>query len=397
MANLLDYLDWRGDLTLEQAPFNEVDNLILAELSYLDFCGIVPEVGTQETVELRQAAEAFFAKYPPGEKIELGVLIPDEIPVMLERMANSRRFSSMRLSCFADRLDEEKTEQFAAVTVETGDGALYLSFRGTDDTLAGWKEDFELACMEVIPAQKLALEYVQQVAKQYPRRKLRLGGHSKGGNLAVYAGVFAPARLQNRISAVWSNDGPGFHSDLVQLPAYQRVRDRIHSIVPKSSVVGMLLEHDEDYTVVDSDQMGLMQHDGFSWQVRGDSFIKLREMTCKTCLTNLGLRDWVHGLTVEQRSAFVEALFQVLTASGAKTLTDLKADSLKSVGAMVKAMKHLDKDTREGLLKFMGLLFKGNLRMTLEEIQEETEKKTAELKRWTRRTGEKLEKRSPRK
>jgi len=234
---------------------------------------------------------------------------------------------------------------------------------------------------------------VQQVAKQYPRRKLRLGGHSKGGNLAVYAAVFVPARLQNRIAAVWSNDGPGFRMDLVQLPACQRIRDRLHSIVPKSSVVGMLLEHDEDYTVVDSDQMGLMQHDGFSWQVLGDSFVKLREMTCKTCLSNLGLRDWIHGLSVAQREAFVEALFQVLTASGAKTLTDLKADSLKSVGAMVKAMKNLDKDTREGLLKFMGLLFKGNLRMTLEGIQEETEKKTAELKRWKKRTGEKREKR----
>ncbi len=390
MANLLDYLDWRGDLTLEQAPFNEVDNLILAELSYLDFRGIVPPVGQSASIELWLAAEEFFAKYPPGEKIELGVLLPDEIPVMLEKMAASNRFSSMRLSCFADYLDEKEAEQFAALTVETGDGALYLSFRGTDDTLAGWKEDFELACVDEIPAQRMAVEYVQAVAKQYPRRKLRLGGHSKGGNLAVYAGVFCPARLQNRISAVWSNDGPGFRMDLVRMPAYQRVRERISSIVPKSSVVGMLLEHDEDYTVVDSDQKGLMQHDGFSWQVLGDRFIKLREMTCKTCLTNLGLRDWIHRLPVEKRSEFVEALFQVLTASGAKTLTDLKEDSFKAVGAMVKAMKDLDKDTREGLLEFMGLLFKGNLRLTLEGIQEETEKKTAELKRWTKkRSGKK--------
>jgi len=396
MANLLDYLDWRGDLTLEQAPFNEVDNLILAELSYLDFRGIVPPVGEQGSIELALAAEEFFAKYPAGEKIELGVLLPDEIPIMLEKMAASNRFSAMRLSCFADDLDEETSKQFAALTVETGDGTLYLSFRGTDDTLAGWKEDFEMACVKEIPAQKQAVEYVQAVAKQYPRRKLRLGGHSKGGNLAVYAGVFCPARLQNRIGVIWSNDGPGFHMDLVQMPAYQRIRERIHSIVPKSSVVGMLLEHDEDYTVVDSNQKGLMQHDGFSWQVLGDRFIKLREMTCKTCLTNLGLRDWIHRLPVKKRSEFVEALFQVLTASGARTLTDLKEDSFKAVGAMVKAMKDLDKDTREGLLEFMGLLFKGNLRLTLEGIQEETEKKTAELKRWSRkRSEERRDKRRP--
>ena len=382
MANILDYLDWRGDLTLQQAPFNEVDNLILAELSYLDFRGIVPGIGEGESVELQQAAKAFFAKYPPGTKIDLGVLLPDEIPLMLGKMAASRRFGSMRLSCCADRLDEKRTEQFSAVTVETGDGQSYHSFRGTDDTLAGWKEDFELACMEEIPAQKEAVAYLRAVAKQYPRRKLRLGGHSKGGNLAVYAAVFAPARLQNRISTVWSNDGPGFHMDLAQLEAYQRIRERVYSIVPKSSVVGMLLEHNEDYTVVDSDQKGLMQHDGFSWQVMGDRFVKLREMTCKTCLTNLGLRDWLHDLSMEQRSAFVEALFQVLSASGAKTLTDLKEDSFKAVGAMVKAMKHLDRDTREGLLKFAGLLFRGNLRLTLEGIQEDAEKKSAKLKLW---------------
>ena len=380
MANLLDYLDWRGDLTLEQSPFNEVDNLILAELSYLDFRGIVPQVGQQGGIELWLAAEEFFARYPAGEKIELGVLLPDELPIMLEKMAASRRFGSMRLGCLEDRLDEARTEQFAALAVETGDGAVYLSFRGTDDTLAGWKEDFEMACLEVIPAQKQALEYLQAAAKQYPRRKLRLGGHSKGGNLAVYAAVFAPIRLQNRISVVWSNDGPGFRMNPMQLPAYQRMRDRIRSIVPKSSVVGMLLEHDEDYTVVDSSQKGLMQHDGFSWQVLGSSFIKLREMTCKTCLTNLGLRDWLRDLPVEKRSAFVEALFQVLTASGAKTLTDLKADSLKGVAAMVKATKDLDKETRDGLLEFMALLFKGNLRLTLEGIQEDAEKKTAKFR-----------------
>ena len=390
MANLLDYLDWRGDLTLRQAPFNEVDNLILAELSYLDFRGIVPGIGEGESVELQEAAKAFFAKYSPGTKIELGVLLPDEIPLMLGKMAASRRFASMRLNCCADTLDEVKTEQFSAITVETGDGQLYLSYRGTDDTLAGWKEDFELACMAEIPAQKQAVEYVCAVAKQYPRRKLRLGGHSKGGNLAVYAAVFCPVRVQNRISAVWSNDGPGFQLDLVQTPAYQRIDKRTFSIVPKSSVVGMLLEHDEDYTVVDSDQKGLMQHDGFSWQVLGDGFIKLRQVTEQTRLSNLELREWVHSLPMERRSAFVEALFQVLTASGAKTLTDLKVDSVKAVGAMVKTMKHLDKDTREGLLKFVGLLFKGNLRMTLEGIQEDTEKKTAKLKRWEKKWSEEL-------
>ena len=382
MANLLDYLDWRGDLTLAQSPFNEVDNLILAELSFVDFKDIVPAPGEGKSVPLHQAAETFFARFPEGEKIDMGVLVPAAIPEMLRKMADAPRFRDMELNCFVDRLDVGKGEQFAALTIETGDGLLYLSFRGTDDTLAGWKEDFELACVPEIPAQKKAVAYVKDVAKQFLRKKLRLGGHSKGGNLAVYAGVFCPVSVQRRIAAIWSNDGPGFHNDLLDLPEHQRVAERICSIVPKSSVVGMLLEHEEDYTVVDSDQLGFLQHDGFSWQVMGDHFVKLRQVTRQAHLSDQELRGWVHGLSVEEREKFVSAMFDVLSASGAVTLTDLKDDSFKAVGAMVKAMKDLDKGTRDGLWDFLAILFKSNLRMVLEGIQEETEKKRST--RWKR-------------
>ena len=381
MANLLDYLDWRGDLTLEQSPFSEGDNLILAELSFVDFKDIVPGPGKGDSVTLRDAAERFFARFPEGEKIDMGVLVPGAIPDMLRKMADSRRFGDMKLNCFVDWLDVGKGEQFAALAVETGDRALYLSFRGTDDTLAGWKEDFELACMPEVPAQKKATEYVTAVAKQFPRKKIRLGGHSKGGNLAVYSGVFCPESIQKRIIAVWSNDGPGFHTDLLDLPEHQRIAERIYSIVPKSSVVGMLLEHEEDYAVVDSDQLGFLQHDGFSWQVLGDHFVTLRQMSRQAHLSDQELRKWVHGLSVEQRETFVSALFDVLTASGAVTLTDLKDDSFKAVGAMVKAMKDLDKETRDGLWEFLAILFKSNLRMVLEGIQEETEKKRSGKRR----------------
>ena len=376
MANLLDYLDWRGDLTLAQSPLNEVDNLILAELSFVNFQGIVPAPGEGKSVSLRLAAEAFFARFPAGKAIDMGVLVPAAIPEMLRKMAASQRFGDMGLNCFVDHLDVGKGEQFAALTIETGDGALYLSFRGTDDTLAGWKEDFEMACMPEVPAQKKALEYTQSVAKQYPRRKMRLGGHSKGGNLAVYAGVFAAEHVQKRMLDIWSNDGPGFHEDLLELPEHRRVADRIHSIVPKSSVVGMLLEHEEDYTVVDSNQLGFMQHDGFSWQVMGNHFITLRQVTRQAHLSDQALREWVQGLTVEQREKFVTALFDVLSASGAVTLTDLKADSFKAAGSMVKAMKDLDRETREGLWNFMGILFKSNFRLILEGIQEEIQVET---------------------
>ena len=381
MANLLDYLDWRGDLTLKQSPFNEVDNLILAELSFVDFNGIVPGPGEGPAVVLEEAAKRYLEQFPAGERIDMGVLVPDEIPDMLRKMAQLPRFRSMRLGCFVDRLDADNAQQFAAVAVETRDGAVYCSFRGTDDTLAGWKEDFHMSYVSEIPAQKLAVEYLETVARQYPRRKLRLGGHSKGGNLAVWSGVFCRAAVQKRIQAVWSNDGPGFHDDILVLPQYRRLADRITTIVPKSSVVGMLLEHGEDYVVVDSREQGLMQHDGFSWQVLGTGFVHLREITRQGRRTDLTLRTWLRELSPEQRERFVEGLFQVLTASGASTLTDLKEDWLKSAGAMVRAMKDLDKETRDALVDAVGLLVRSNVKVLLEDWQQESQKKRREQKK----------------
>ena len=382
MANILDYLNWRGDLTLAQSPFNEVDNLILAELSFVNFTGIVPGPGEGEGVPLHAAAEAFFRSHEGGD-MGMGVLVPDEIPTLLRKMAECPRFREMKVNCFCDHLDVRKAEQFAAVTVELGDGSIYLSFRGTDDTIAGWKEDFLLGCQPEVPAQKKAVAYVKAVAAQYPRRKLMLGGHSKGGNLAVYGGIFVPLAIQRRISAVWSNDGPGFYGAVLETPQHARLEGRVHSIVPKSSVVGMLLEHEESYTVVDSDQVGLWQHDGFSWQVLGTGFVTLREVSRQGRRNDLVLKEWVRRLPVDQREKFVDGLFEVLTASGATTLTE---DGFRAAGAMVRAMKDMEKDTRDALFNAIATLFRSNIQAAVEEAREEVRGDGSPLRKLTELT-----------
>lgn len=389
MANLMDYLDWRGDLTLEADPFNEVDNLILAELSFVNFLDIVPAPGEGESIRLCDAAAAYFARNS-GESINMGVLVPAAIPLMLEKMMNCARFRDMRLSGFVDMLDVEKAEQFAALTIETDPRHCYLSFRGTDDTIAGWKEDFMLGCVSKVPAQEKALHYVETIARQNPRKKLILGGHSKGGNLSVYGGVFAPEAIQRRITAVYSNDGPGFHDDILSLPEHKRIEDRICAIVPKSSVVGMLLEHEDNYTVVDSSQVGFMQHDGFSWEVLGNHFLHMRDVTPSSRVGDLELQKWLLALPSEKREAFVDAIFRVLTASGAVTLSDLKADSLKAAVAMVKALKDLDKESRDRMLSFIGLMFRNNMRIMMEELTETGEKAADSAKNWARKKLEEL-------
>ena len=275
MANILDYLDWRGDLTLAERGFNEVDNLLMAELCFLNFSGIVP-AGFDAPAALPEAMRQYDAARPQET---MGVLVPEQIPELGRRMAASRRFSGLRLCGYADRIDDETQTQFSALTILLPDQTAYIAFRGTDDTIVGWKEDFNLAFLPVVPAQRMAADYLTAAAAAFPALPLRVGGHSKGGNLAVYSAVFCGSAVQNQIKRVYNNDGPGFRTSLLPLPEHKRVADKITTILPESSVVGMLLEHEERYEVVRSTQSGLWQHDGFSWQVRGEKFEHLPDLT----------------------------------------------------------------------------------------------------------------------
>lgn len=374
MSNLLDYLDWRGDLTLEQSPFNEVDSLILSELSYLDFSDIVPAPGFSKGKSIQEVSKAFSQKKDLKEKIIS--CCDEQIQEMFEKLASTPRFCNMVLNCYTEHTDLENVEQFSAVTFEIDRHHIYCAFRGTDDSLAGWQEDLELSCTEQVPAQKRSVQYVQDVAKQYPRHKIMLGGHSKGGNLAVYAAIFVPLKLQKRIIDIWSNDGPGFHNYILNLPDYKRLENRIHTILPKSSVVGMLLEHGEEYTVVDSDELGLLQHNALSWQVMGNHFITLPDLNEAARNSSLAIREWLHSVSVEQRKEFIDALFHVLNSSGAKTITDLKAENIRALIPMAKAMMSVDKEVRNGLLDFVQLLLTHSTRMMIEDLQHEARKKS---------------------
>ena len=356
MNNIFSYLTWRGDLTLTQSRFNEVDNLILSTLSYLDFSGIVPKNGEQE-ITIKRAAEEYFFLHGIPQRPDLKKASSLELREwMLYLMADTRRFRNMRLSCLVQILDAEQVKQFSAMTILVSRKQIYLSFRGTSDDLTGWKEDFLMACMPEVPSQEEAVLYTERVAAQYPDHRLLLGGHSKGGNLAVYAAVQASPGIQRRIDSVWSNDGPGFQEAFLCSEAYQAVSPKIRSIVPKSSVVGMLLAHPENYQIVDSSQIGLLQHDGLSWQIMGDHFVTLPELTRESIRTDQRIRKWMQKIPQEERKEFVDALFDVLNASGAHTLSEVRKDRVKTITSSFSSMKELPKETRDRILEFIMLL-----------------------------------------
>ena len=348
MANLMDYLDWRGDLTLEISPFNEVDALILAELSFVDFDGIVPPPELGRGLPLNEAAEAFFARHG-GKDVPMGVLVPDTISKMLRKLMTSPRFRNMTLNGYTALLDDSIEQQFAALTIDLGNGSIYISFRGTDDTIVGWKEDLNMGFLEEIPSQKQAVEYVARVARQYSDKTIRIGGHSKGGNLAAWAAVHLDEKLQRkRLIAAYNNDGPGFSRDLVDTPSYQAVADRLFTYIPASSIVGVLLEHAEDYEVVDSTARSIMQHEPLSWCVEGPRFVHLGQRSQLGQLSDGVLREWIGSMSSREREQFSRAFFDILSRGGrTKTLEDLRSGGLAAGAALIREYAGADEEKKK--------------------------------------------------
>ena len=379
MANIIDYIDWRGDIPVSFDGFNEVDSLILSKLVYINFSGIVSPLGADGGVTLRDAAVAYFKKM--GETGEdMGLLVPGEIPGLLRRAARSERFGGMCLNAYEEVLDEAREEQFAAICAEIGDGTVYCAFRGTDDTLVGWKEDFNLGVLETIPSQTQALDYLERAARWYRGRGLRVGGHSKGGNLAVYSAANASEAVQERIVRVYNNDGPGFRSDPSGVAGFERIRARILSIKPQSSVVGQILEHAHEAVVVHSTGIGIGQHNGFTWEVSGRGFV------CEPSLSREGKRNEetfesvAAALSIPQREAFVEAFYEVLTGTGARTLSDLNEEKLKNAAGMLKTYHGLDEPTRQAVSDALLLLLKYSAKNWMHDVRDTQSKGVDELR-----------------
>ena len=236
-GNCLDYLQRRGVLPFRVAPFCPVDDLILSLCAYLPFEQVLPGPRQGDWVPFPQAVEALTQR--PGWDA-VGLIMAKDTPALVRQAARSPRFQTLGLGCAAGVLDQQT--QFAALTFRLPDSTLYLAFRGTDDTLVGWKECFAMSYAFPVPAQALAQDYLVQVAQRHPGR-LRVGGHSKGGNLAVWAALHAPPLLRRRILRVTSHDGPGFGQDLTRTRAYGALAPRLVTYIPQASLVGTLLHH----------------------------------------------------------------------------------------------------------------------------------------------------------
>ena len=311
MADMLDYLAWRGDIEFTQMPVNPVDALIFSTLSYIRFEDIVPD-NPMQSISLQEAAAGLFSLAEPQTRVRVKKDLE-----LLEMAAKSARFDNIRMTFYRSILIPEEDTQFAAVTIFLEDGSAYIAFRGTDSTLTGWKEDFNMSFQPDIPSQRLALEYLKEFAAAHPV-PLWMGGHSKGGNLAVFSAAKCGELLQKRIIEVYNQDGPGFSGAMLEDPGYRAILPKLRSYVPQSSVIGMLLEHEEPYTIIRSNQLGIMQHEPYSWMVMGANFLRVEELTADSRFLDRTFKTWLSQMTNEERGAFFDTVFELLESTGAE-------------------------------------------------------------------------------
>lgn len=347
MPDLFDYITWRGDLSPASQPFNDVDALIFSRLSYIPFDGVVAP-GFDGAKPLEEAARQVLAKNAINLELETG----RQDKRLLELLVDAPRYQQLMLCGYESVTNLETQEQFAALTIRMPLGAC-VSYRGTDGTLVGWKEDFNMSFSDVVPAQRHAVEYLNRAAAV--PGTLRLCGHSKGGNLAVYAAAFCNENIQSRIVAVRNFDGPGFQAAVAAQPAFQRIVGRTRTFLPRSSVVGMLLEHEEPYTVVESQGTGgFTQHNVYLWEVNRGGFAEVKQVSDSSQLIDRTVKDWVANMDAAQREKVINGMYAALTATQADTVREVKE---RGKMAALKAVMSLDEETRRLTFSAIRILY----------------------------------------
>lgn len=330
-ANVFDYLNWRGDLSFETVGFCEVDGLIFAKLSYIDYTDVIPS----EIHKIRKPPALLtitkrYLKSHSGEDIpSLGLMLSKQIVKLLAKASKTKRYGLIAPLCYINNVDLKKEMQFSAIAFALENGDTVVAYRGTDDTIIGWKENFNMSFMYPIPAQEEAVKFLEYVASKTEGR-IYLTGHSKGGNLAIYAGVKASVETRDRIEKIYNYDGPGFDQRFSAGADYKAMKTKISSILPQSTVVGLLLENPESYSIVKSRSAGFFQHDGFSWAVMGDKFIHLDAISKNSRVLDENIEKMLSEMSREDRRRFVKNVFAAIeTQTGAKTLTELSNDKMK--------------------------------------------------------------------
>lgn len=349
MANILDYIHWRGDLSFHQDEFNLLDNLIFSKMAYIDFENSVPNYPTSKKVLCKDAIDEVFVTHEPG-KMVLGLIVPKRIVTLTDLAKDTKRFGQIYMSNYVNIIEKETKTQFAAMVFHMDEDTIYVAYRGTDDTLIGWQENIDMLYTSPVESQKLAVDYLNTIADLFPHTNIYLGGHSKGGNLANYATIYCREDVKERIVKCYSNDGQGMDKNYIDLEKFESVKKKIIRIIPELDVVGMIFDCFAGRTIiVKSDAKGVYQHDGFSWQIRVTDFELAPELAKKARKMDKALTKLIKEVPVEDKITFGKNLYDFILASQLDTLLDCKKESLK-------LLKYLNKFSGRSKQIFLSLV-----------------------------------------
>ena len=362
---LLDYLQWRNDVPLSVSPFNEVDNVIFSYLSYIDFRDLKED--WNGFFDLRDLFRDFCEKHSL-EEIETTGEFTERAPLLLKEMMEGERFSATKVGYYAEDFDKDKVKQFAALVFLLPDGRNYISFRGTDKTITGWKEDFLMSCQSETAGAKEAVEYFNKIAPVL-EGELILGGHSKGGNFAMYAAAFCEAEYKERIVQVYNNDGPGFREEVIQSPEFQELLPKIITIAPQSSIIGQLLSNPAKQHVIHSTVKGILQHDAMTWEAEKDRLLssELDELS-HYAKTTLG--SWLESMDDESRESLCTTAFSLIESTNSETFIDFSGNLMKNMETIWKEMGKLPEDKKKEIMDALSNLMESSKKSALQHMKD---------------------------
>ena len=355
MKNMLDYIKEFGHVSFEERAFSEIDALVLTELEYLPLEKVVPSDENGENfVTVKEIAE-----YMQEHKQELfdenPMMITEERHEVSQVIVDAPRFQSLKFFGVVSVWDKDTTKQFAAVTVEVEPSVRLVVFRGTDETLIGWKEDFLMTYSPLVAAQTDAKEYLAKQASLFDG-DLMVSGHSKGGNLAIYAAATQEEDVQLRIVDIFCFDSPGLYRSVLETKGYQNIVPLAMRYIPQDSLVGLMLESEVPYVIVKSNATGAMQHSAMTWEIEDGQFIKMEKLTKNSQLNDQTFKKWTESVSDEELELFWNVFFELLFSVGIDTVNDLYGQFMHYVQEFLKAAGNMDEEKRELLTRIALLL-----------------------------------------
>ena len=356
MGNLITYVQQYEAQTFEDKSLTDIDVLVLTEIAYLPFDEIVPKsFDVTEAISLNQLGKEF-EKIKEKEHENNPFMITSERIELLEVVSKSQRYKDIKVFGFMNDIDDELTKQFAAVCYQWEEESRWIIFRGTDESLTGWKEDFMMTYSDLIPAQTDAIEYLRKQAELFSG-SLNISGHSKGGNLSLYASAMQEETVQDRIKQIYCWDAPGVHRSILGTEGYQRVVSKAKRYIPQDSIVGLMLESQVPYHIIESQGSGISQHSALMWYIEEDHFVELTELTKNSQLTDQTFKQWTEVVSDEDLKLFFDTFFELIFEMGVETVNDVYYNFRMYMQKFFEKAYQMNPEKREVLLRVGHLLF----------------------------------------